>query len=208
VFCAALVALCWIACSSSARADVISGPTLNSNEINWPYAGIGFVANVDSVLTSFVFQNQGNSDTVELLDPVGTILDSILIPGGNTSYVASVNWSLVAGHQYYLLKSTATNSLYTYWGQPGPSDTEISMTDTGIFSTTNDASSGIGFFGTTYWSSFNNITTASTSDPPGVPEPTAMELTGIGTVCILLSRSLRSRRHARAIKAAADQSCG
>jgi hypothetical protein len=104
------------------------------------------------------------------VDPLGNVLDSVSIPSGTPSDTVSVDWFLAAGTQYYLLQTTTANSLYTPWGQAAPADGQITMTDTGDFSTTpvsaNFVYGGGGPNpGTAYWADFNNITTVATSAP-------------------------------------------
>jgi len=98
------------------------------------------------------------------------VLESVTVPAGNPSFTATVNWPLIPGEQYYLLRTTQSNTLYTGWHQSAPSDTQIEITDTGIFSQTLDPT-GFGVSGLSLWSSFNNITTDSLSNDPPVPEP-------------------------------------
>jgi hypothetical protein len=164
--------------AGAARADVIPGPILNNDDSGWIYSGVGFQALVNTSLTSFTFQNQGNADTVELVDPFGNILDSIGIPAGIPSDTVSVNWALTAGSQYYLLQSTQNNSLWTNWGLPAPSDGQIAITDTGDFSyfpvSADFGIGGGGGGGTDYWGAFNNITTGAAS--ASAPEPASLIL--------------------------------
>ena len=153
----------------AARADIVAGPTLNTPE-GYNFSGIGFVANVNSQLTSFTFENQGLADSVDLVDVLGNILDSVSIPSGDPSDTVAVNWFLAAGDQYYLLQSTASNGLYTNWGQAAPSDTQITLTDTGDFSTSPISAlftygGGGPNSGTAYWADFNNVTTITSSAP-------------------------------------------
>jgi hypothetical protein len=156
---------------STARADVITGPVLDSADSDYAVSGIGFTANVNATLTSFTFQNQGQADTVDLVDPLGNILDSVTTPGSTPSYTASVNWSLTSGDQYYLLQTTENNALFTGWELAAPSDTEITLVDTGDFSFSSIASADFALGGaagseTEEWADFNYITTSSGSSAP------------------------------------------
>jgi len=163
--------------ASAARADMIGGPTFSQTDGGWVDSGVGFTANLNSLLTSFTFQNQGHADTVVLVDPLGNILYSVNIPSGAPSDTVPVNWSLTAGDQYYLLQTTPSNSGLANWRLAAPSDTQITMTDTGIFSYSL-ASSAFGIAGDVYWSAFNDIATTSGTDPipDPVPEPGSLTL--------------------------------
>ena len=140
---------------------------------------------------------------MELVKPDGTILDQVAIPALDSPDTVSVNWSLTAGSQYYLLQGplTTSNGMWNNWSQPAPSDTEITMTDTGIFSyspvaagfTIGGPNAGIGNVqsGTEYWADFTNIIT--TSGGTGVPEPTSFILVLPFAAAVLLrARRFRS----------------
>jgi hypothetical protein len=159
--------------ASAARADVIPGPVLSAPDSTYQYSGLGFTANVNSTLTSFTFENQGLADNIGLVDPLGNVLDLVSTPAGTPSDTVSVSWALTAGSQYYLLQSTLNNSLFATWGLPAPSDTEITLTDTGDFSTNSDVSANFTITGTDEWAAFNNITTTSGS---ATPEPASFLL--------------------------------
>ena len=160
----------------------------------YQYAGVGFTALVNSTLTAFTFWNEGNADTVELVTPTGTVLDSVSTPSGDSPDTVTVSWSLTAGSQYYLLQSTMSNALFTDWNQAAPSDSEIALTVTGDFSLTSPASAnfswgGGGGSGTLYWAAFTDITTS----PAGsTPEPASFTLVLPFAVAVLL----RARRRA------------
>jgi hypothetical protein len=186
---AATICSCGMAGALFARAGDIVGPPLSTPDVGWSYVGIGFTANVDSTLDSFTYENQGLADEIGLYDPSGNLLDSISTPAGNTSYNVTVDWSLTAGDQYYLLTSTLSNQLYTSWFMAAPSDAEISMTDTGDFSSSPDSADfgygGRAGAGTDYWAAFNNITTSSGS---ATPEPSTLLLLGLGAIGVAATR--------------------
>ena len=178
---AAVAAIAIVLNAGVARAGVIPGPsTLGLADNGFQYSGVGFTATVNSTLTSFTFWNQGSADTVELVTPTGTVLDSVATPAGDSPDTVAVSWSLTAGAQYYLLKSTLNNGLFSTWGPAAPSDAEIALTDTGDFSLTSPASAsfsygGGGPYGTQYWADFTNITT-SPAGGVSTPEPASFTL--------------------------------
>jgi hypothetical protein len=160
-----------------AYADSIAGPTLFMPSAGYTVSGIGFIANVNSTIDSFAFQNEGLADTVILLDSMGNVIDSISTPAGHQTENVVVDWSLMAGQQYYLLQTTKSNSYYGEWGLAAPVDTQLSLTQTYIFAaSTNPAN----FYlkGTDIWAAFSNITT--TSDVSSTPEPSSIMLLGTG----------------------------
>ena len=181
-----------LGCASHARADVIPGPTLDLFT-TYKYVGIGFTANVNSVLDSFTFQNFGKPDTIVLVNTVGGVLDSIDKPSGNTSYTPTVDWALAAGTQYYLLATSPDgfNAFSADCCGTLPSDTQISMTQTAIFGDNDNAATafGGGFEIDFDWAAFNDITTHSVSSTGAVPEPsTRLLLLGLGLVLVAWKR--------------------
>jgi hypothetical protein len=173
---------------SVASAGVISGPTLGNNDSGYQDSGLGFTATVDTTLTSFTFQNQGLADDIVLVDPLGNILDQVATAAGVTSDIVSVNWSLMAGSEYYLLQTTMNNGRWTDWNLAAPFDAEIALTDTGDWSYGSLASAdfvigGGAGNGTLYWADFNNITTGSGG---AIPEPASFTLVLPFAAAILL----------------------
>ena len=117
ILCAAVVvAIAVVLSSGVARAGIIVGPSLTIDDSQWQDSGLGFTATVNSTLTSFTFANQGLADTVDLVDPLGNILDSVTTPAGVFPYTATTSWSLTAGDQYYLLQTTIDNGVFANWG--------------------------------------------------------------------------------------------
>ena len=174
-----------------ARADVMAGPSLTDSDVNWQFSGMGFTANVDSYLTGFTFQNQRQADSIELVDAAGAVLDSVATPASTATDVVSVNWQLTAGDQYFLLQTTASNSRFAVYGAALPSDTQITLTDTGIFSSS-PVSTSFNIRGNLEWAAFNGITTVSAATS-AVPEPGAFQLlvVALGLGLILARRSVR-----------------
>lgn len=149
----------WLIASQAFAATLNPPNSLSFNESGNLNHGIQFIALDDSTLTSFIYNYQGNADTVELTTVSGTILDMLAIPGnGGTNpsgYTASVNWSLLSGTTYRLIGTTTTNGLLGVASFP-VSDADISATS-GIFSSGQSAS---------FWGDFSGITTQASSDVP------------------------------------------
>jgi hypothetical protein len=151
----------------SADAAVIPGPTLTHGYSSLA-GGIGFEALTDLTLTNFTYQNQGMADTVVLTNSTGTVLDSLSIPEGASSYAATVSWALTAGDQYWLLQTDGPNGFYTLYGAPLPSNADIQIVQSGTFgSSVSDAiaNAGVVYIPNFYWANFNNITTTSAATP-------------------------------------------
>lgn len=146
--------------------------------------GIQFIALDDSTITSFIYNYQGNADSVELTTVAGTILDMISIPdngGTNPSgFTASVNWSLLSGTTYRLIGTTTSNGLFGF-ASYSVSDADISVTS-GIFSSGQSSS---------FWGDFSGITTQASSDVPEgyLAVPTLAALAGM----LFVRRGLRGR---------------
>lgn len=183
----AVVALCGgVMAPAAASAAVIPGPFLDNPDGGWTTAGVSFTANHNTALTGFTFKSEGQGDTIVLADAGGNVLHSISSSGGPVS----VNWSLAGGSTYWLLQTTASNAYWTTWGNPAPSDADISLVSTGVFAfSISDAVNGNGITGTTYWAAFNDIATSGGSAAPE-PASWAMMLGGFG----LVGGAMRSRR--------------
>ncbi len=174
--------------------EVITGPAvLPSQEANWQYSGIEFLAVQNSVLQSFTFNNQGKANTVLLTDSAGHVLDSVAVPAATPIDTVLVNWNLSEGQTYLLFRTTSSNSLFADWNQPLPGNDDITLLNSGFFSGTFAALGG--FPDNLYWSSFTNITTLT-----AVPEPAtwAVMLLGLAATGWAVRRHLRATVQERA----------
>lgn len=162
-----------------ARSEVITGPPLNQNVVNFSHTGLGFTAVANATLTSFTFQNQGLADTILLTDGSGNVLHSQATPAGMTSAIAAVSWSLVAGQTYFLMSSTLNNGRYAVFNQTLPGNAHITITASGRFefSIAGVVNNSGGWLANQYWATFNDITTTADAT---VPEPAALLLLGVG----------------------------
>lgn len=158
---------------SGAFAAVINPPNpLTFSELGNPNHGIQFTALDDSTLVSFIYNYQGNADTVELTTGTGMVLDMTSIPANGgvnpSAFTASVNWSLLTGNTYWLIGTTSSNGLFGAATFP-QSDTDISVTN-GIFSS--GASSS-------FWGDFSEITTTSSVPEEDLAVPVLAALAGM-----------------------------
>lgn len=188
------------------RAGSITAPSLINFDTDYYISGIDFTVLVSSTLTSFTFENQGQADTVDLVNPSGAILDSVSIPASTPSDTVTVDWSLTAGDRYYLLQTAYNNGLFANWGHAAPSDAQIALIDTGDFNLANSldcATFGIGgqngYNGDAYWADFTNLTTIPVGgsnltaiSTPASPEPASVILVLPFLVLILWRARLRA----------------
>lgn len=164
--------------AAAAQAAVIVGPKLNLDGLFWIDTGLEFTARDNSFLTSFVYQNQGKADTIDLTTTSGAILDSLKTPKSEKSYKASVDWKLTAGDSYWLIQTKASNELLAVYGKTLSSDHDIKIAFVGsvgntIHQVVTDAEH---YSANGYWVAFNNITTAAAA----VPEPSTWALMLLG----------------------------
>ncbi len=164
--------------AASAGTLTIAGPTLTTYDASYQITGLEFVANQNSVLTGFTFTNQGLADTIELLDSAGNVVDSISTPAGQGTVSPTVSWALSMSSSYYLVQTTYNNGYYAYFGQPLPTNANVSITASGVFSQTASVLGAV-IHGDQYWADFNNITT-SASAPVPVPAAAWLLLSGLG----------------------------
>ena len=177
-------------------AGVIAGPPLPFGDFGYSVTGVGFTATADTTLTRFTFQSQGKPDTVVLTNGAGDILYSQVTPAAARSDTENVNWAITAGSTYWLFQTVRDNARDDYYNKPLPSDSEITITDSGTFDTTILAAISLHNFPQTnlYWASFNDITTTTVAPPPTptVPEPGSWAMMLLGFVAV--GTAARGRR--------------
>jgi len=146
-------------------------------------------------LNSFVFQNRGQADTIDLIDynsalNTYTVADFVNASAGNTSQSLNVNWNLTAGQTYFMVQFAKNNAVFANFGLALPSDGDIALTRSSVFGRGLGPALVDSSPANAYWADFNTITT--TSD---VPEPSswAMLLLGVLSFGGLL-RARRGRR--------------
>lgn len=171
--------------SNAAIELTLAGPELTSDLVGNPDSGLQFTAKENVTLNSFIFQNLGNEDTIQLLDGSGTLLKEYEYLGGENVHQVNIEWELDKGATYTLLALEASNSkfiAYNYTASP-----EMNMNDhieiTGGYLT--------GFFDPTVWTKFNNLTTIFTAP---IPIPAALWLFGTGVISLLGFKSHRKSK--------------
>lgn len=131
------------------EALVIPGPDLTQNEGGWADFGLLIRAEQNVNLVSVRYPNQGQADVIELrLDSDGTLLTSIPTPAGNTNIVVNINYPLTAGVTYRLLATTTSNRKWVSFSAWPVGNADITI-----------LSSYGGGSQTSWWASFNDITT-------------------------------------------------
>jgi hypothetical protein len=171
--------------AAAAHADTISGPSLSSVSSGYAYEGIAFTAQANTALTSFTWNsNPGGAYTIGLYSSTGTLLDSVSMSAqDSTAFNATVDWTLSQGDQYYLIAGNtgdafANGGLFSSYGTSLPSDDQITITNSGIF-TSSLSSATSSPSGNTYWFGFTDITTGAPSIG-ATPEPSSLLLLGSG----------------------------
>ncbi len=133
--------------------STVAGPALTMTISGWPSSGLQLKALVNTTLTSFVFNNQGMADTVELTDATGaTVLFSLSTPASTPAYTASVSWPLAAGVSYNLINiggPSGNNGMWASYGSFPTSDSSLQVT----------ATWGNNTLQTSFWFTFTNLTT-------------------------------------------------
>lgn len=158
-----------VSCAPTARAAIILGPTLTTNETGQTNHGIDFTAVTNSTLTGFLYANQGKADTVKLTLANGAVLQTLSVGAGNPTFTASgLNWSLTAGTGYRLLGFTPNNGRFVGFSFPASSSDLV--VNSGVFSNAPHPS---------FWADFHNITTqGAAADAVATPEPATVAVFG------------------------------
>jgi hypothetical protein len=172
---------------SPSQAIVLQGPTsFPYATTGWNVSGLGIVANVNTKLSAFTFENGSNADTVVLTDHQGHVLHSLSTPAGTPGYQANVAWWLAGGQRYWLLQTTPDNGKYTPYPHVSVQDADINFVQTGTLghSITDAVINAPAWYPNPFWSTFTDISTVAPT-----PEPATIALLGMG-----LLGALRLRR--------------
>lgn len=180
-----VAALVFFSAGVAVEGATVSGPVLTANIEGWSFSGIAFRPLRDTRLSSFVYQNQGQADTIFLSDSQGNIVHSASSPAGETSHTFHVDWALTNGNVYWLMQSVESNGMYADYFQSLPSNDDIEITNVGAYgaSVLDVVNVTAAFAPTWFWANFNDIHTGS--DP--VPE---IDAAGVGSVLAVVIGSL------------------
>jgi hypothetical protein len=129
----------------------IAGPTLTQAINGWPKSGLRLTALKNTVLTSFVVNNQGTADTVYLTDTLGNVINTLSVPASNKTYTATVAWALTQGTSYDLILdggSSGNNGMWVSYSSFPQSTLGLQVVDT------IDQSQNLQ---TAYWFTFTNL---------------------------------------------------
>ena len=153
--------------------ESISGPSLGNNLGGWGNSGIKITAINDCTLSSFVFNNQGSSDTIRLMEASNNnVLQSISVNPTSPTHVVNANWELEAGKSYKILLTEASSGKWTSYSSFPQSSANLR-----VDSTVNLSSSY-----SNYWFTFTNLQISSTG-APSAPEITQ----GTGPISLSVS---------------------
>jgi len=168
-------------CTGNAQASSLTlvGPSLGYDISGWADSGIQFKAIQDLTLTGFVVNNQGGADTVWLQDGNGNTLQTYYSPSGDSAHLVSgLSWSLSEGEIYRLILEGASNGKWTsYFDYPTAND-HIEV---------QGVAQGNSLY-TSYWFTFNQLTTTGGPGSSVVPEPATLLLFGAGLTGMVLRR--------------------
>ncbi len=108
----------------------IAGPALTQNLIGWPNGGVRIKALKNTTLSSFVFNNQGSADTVNLTTTSGTVLQTVSVPASTPTFTATVAWSLTSGTSYDLVVVSGSNGKWDNYSSWPTSSTSLEIDGT------------------------------------------------------------------------------
>jgi hypothetical protein len=130
--------------------DTVAGPALVTAINGWPISGLQLTALGNATLTSFVFNNQGLADTIQLQDSNGNALFSFAVPAASpAALVVDVSWPLVAGQTYRLVNLDGTNGSWVDYASWPTTGTQLRV----------DGVWGNGALQLTWWFTFTQLTT-------------------------------------------------
>ncbi len=129
---------------------VMAGPVFVNNIGGWANSGMAVRPKVNVTLQSFIFRNQGNADTIQLVNhATGTVLQTIAVPAGDTNYFVNANWDLDAGVTYRIIAVESSNGRWVDYTSYPTSNDHLDVL--GVW--------GSGAIQTSWWFHFNDFTT-------------------------------------------------
>ena len=141
----------WLLPTLSVGQDLI-GPVLDQKEGGWYDFGLVVRAELDVMLVSVHYPNQGLADSIELrLREDGTLLCVVPVPAGEPDATVIINYPLTAGEIYELVSTTPDNRYWAYFSEWPITNSEITVLSSygGIFPYVD------------YWFAFDVITIGS-----------------------------------------------
>ncbi len=151
---------------SSVQASItlsIEGPELTNNVTGHGNSGLEFTALADLTLDSFTFQNQGNADTLRLMNSDGDILYSYESPAGENSHQVNASWDLEENQTYVLYSENAYNGRWSYFSSFPVQNDHLKINGTRLVNGLTNI----------FWFNFNDLQTTYTDTAP-VPVPAAI----------------------------------
>jgi len=117
----------WLLPTASVGQALI-GPVLDQEEWGWNDFGLVIRAEMDVMLVSVHYPNQGLADSIELrLSADGTLLCIIPVPAGNPDATVIINYPLTTGETYELVTTTPGNRYWTYFSEWPVTNSEITV---------------------------------------------------------------------------------
>lgn len=106
---------------------VMTGPTLPNTTGGWANSGMQFEALTNITLTSFVYNNQGMADTIEIRSTTRGLLDTISTPAGQNAFVVQGSWDFDAGEVIRVTAAHDSNGRWVSYSSYPTANSHISV---------------------------------------------------------------------------------